>query len=30
PPVGVTIELIVGEVRSWHYEPWVWVDLTSP
>ncbi|MCG5213079.1 hypothetical protein [Streptosporangium sp. KLBMP 9127] len=30
PPVGITIELIVGEVRSWHYEPWVWVDLTSP
>lgn len=30
PPVGATIELVVGKVRSWHYEPWVWVDLTCP
>ncbi|MEU9163650.1 hypothetical protein AB0D29_25715 [Streptomyces sp. NPDC048424] len=29
PPVGTTVELIVGELRSWHHEPWVWVDLTS-
>ncbi|MFB7714128.1 hypothetical protein [Streptomyces sp. NPDC056105] len=29
PPVGTTVELVVGEVRSWHDEPWVWVDLTS-
>ncbi|MGW6571570.1 hypothetical protein ACWGAN_05250 [Streptomyces sp. NPDC054945] len=29
PPVGTTIELVVGEVRSWDHEPWVWVDLTS-
>ncbi|MFJ6485969.1 MULTISPECIES: hypothetical protein [unclassified Streptomyces] len=29
PPVGTVIELVVGEVRSWDHEPWVWVDLTS-
>ncbi|MFZ3474934.1 hypothetical protein ACODT3_01350 [Streptomyces sp. 4.24] len=29
PPVGATVELVVGAVRSWHREPWVWVDLTS-
>jgi hypothetical protein len=29
PAVGTTIELIVGEVRPWHHEPWIWVDLTS-
>ncbi|MFV6026710.1 hypothetical protein [Streptomyces sp. NPDC056264] len=30
PPVGVTVDLVVGEVRAWHHEPWVWVDLTAP
>ncbi|MGW7487533.1 hypothetical protein [Streptomyces sp. NPDC054786] len=29
PPVGTAIELVVGQVRSWHHAPWVWVDLTS-
>ncbi|GHG54643.1 hypothetical protein [Streptomyces griseocarneus] len=29
PPVGTTLELVIGEVRSWHHAPWVWVDLTS-
>jgi hypothetical protein len=28
PAVGSTIELVVGEVRSWNYAPWIWVDLT--
>lgn len=27
---GTTIELIIGEVRSWHRDPWIWVDLTAP
>ncbi|MFB7407004.1 hypothetical protein ACFCZ2_07430 [Streptomyces sp. NPDC056202] len=30
PPVGTTVDLVVGEVRAWHHEPWVWVDLTAP
>ncbi|MFH8565767.1 hypothetical protein [Streptomyces sp. NPDC017988] len=30
PPVGTTIDLAIGALRSWHYEPWVWVDLTCP
>ncbi|MFF2305535.1 hypothetical protein ACFVVP_23830 [Streptomyces sp. NPDC058128] len=30
PPVGATVDLVVGEVRAWHHEPWVWVDLTAP
>ncbi|QNP62705.1 hypothetical protein [Streptomyces genisteinicus] len=30
PPVGVTVDLVVGEVRAWHREPWIWVDLTAP
>ncbi|MFD9240358.1 hypothetical protein ACFV0D_00155 [Streptomyces sp. NPDC059556] len=30
PPVGVTVDLVVGDVRAWHHEPWVWVDLTTP
>lgn len=30
PPVGSTINLVVGEVRAWHYKPWIWVDLTAP
>ncbi|GAA2296555.1 hypothetical protein GCM10010234_43380 [Streptomyces hawaiiensis] len=30
PPVGGTIDLVVGEVRTWHHEPWIWVDLTAP
>jgi hypothetical protein len=29
PPVGATIDLVIGEVRTWHHEPWIWVDLTS-
>ncbi|OIK23826.1 hypothetical protein [Streptomyces malaysiense] len=29
PPVGTTIDLVVGEVRTWHREPWIWVDLTA-
>ncbi|WP_275002356.1 hypothetical protein [Promicromonospora iranensis] len=29
PPVGVTVELVIGAVRPWHHEPWVWVDLTA-
>lgn len=27
--VGSTIELVVGELRTWHHAPWIWVDLTS-
>ncbi|KIZ15695.1 hypothetical protein SNA_25520 [Streptomyces natalensis ATCC 27448] len=30
PPLGATIDLVIGELRSWHHEPWVWVDLTCP
>ncbi|MFF4907616.1 hypothetical protein [Streptomyces sp. NPDC001260] len=30
PPVGMTIELVIGEVRTWHRKPWIWVDLTAP
>ncbi|NKY14700.1 hypothetical protein HGA06_11170 [Streptomyces somaliensis DSM 40738] len=30
PLVGATISLVVGEVRAWHREPWIWVDLTAP
>ena len=29
PPVGATIDFVIGEVRPWHHEPWIWVDLTS-
>lgn len=29
PPVGGAIELVVGQIRPWHREPWVWVDLTN-
>ncbi|WP_326586119.1 hypothetical protein [Streptomyces sp. NBC_01294] len=29
PPVGTTVELVVGRVSSWDYAPWIWVDLTS-
>jgi len=30
PAVGTTIELVIGEVRSWAgHEPQVWVDLTA-
>jgi hypothetical protein len=28
PPVGMTVDLVIGEVRAWHREPWIWVDLT--
>ncbi|MGI5138680.1 MULTISPECIES: hypothetical protein [unclassified Streptomyces] len=30
PPVGATVDLVIGEVRTWQYEPWIWVDLTAP
>ncbi|CAL9570495.1 hypothetical protein [Streptomyces sp. enrichment culture] len=30
PPVGTTIDLVIAEVRTWHREPWMWVDLTAP
>ncbi|WP_309032702.1 hypothetical protein [Streptomyces alfalfae] len=30
PPVGATVDLVIGEVRTWHREPWIWVDLTAP
>ncbi|MFB7110118.1 hypothetical protein [Streptomyces sp. NPDC056190] len=30
PPVGMTIDLVIGEVRTWHRKPWIWVDLTAP
>ncbi|WP_037852044.1 hypothetical protein [Streptomyces sp. NRRL S-340] len=30
PPVGTTVDLVVGEVRAWDHKPWIWVDLTAP
>ncbi|MEU7373962.1 hypothetical protein [Streptomyces albidoflavus] len=30
PPVGATVDLVVGEVRDWHQAPWIWIDLTAP
>jgi len=30
PPVGATVDLVIGEVRAWHHKPWIWVDLTAP
>ena len=30
PPVGMTVDLVIGEVRAWHSQPWIWVDLTAP
>lgn len=30
PPVGATVDLVIGEVRTWHHKPWIWVDLTAP
>ncbi|MFD4169333.1 hypothetical protein ACFWQ1_29980 [Streptomyces albidoflavus] len=30
PPVGATVDLVVGEVRDWHHGPWIWIDLTAP
>ncbi|MFG3042472.1 hypothetical protein ACGFYZ_36795 [Streptomyces sp. NPDC048330] len=30
PPVGATVDLVIGEVRAWHHNPWIWVDLTAP
>ncbi|WP_432139031.1 MULTISPECIES: hypothetical protein [unclassified Streptomyces] len=30
PPVGMTIDLVISEVRTWHRKPWTWVDLTAP
>jgi len=29
PPVGATLDLVVGEVHAWDEEPWIWVDLTA-
>ncbi|MBL0778213.1 MULTISPECIES: hypothetical protein [Streptomyces] len=30
PPVGAAVDLVVGEVRDWQHEPWIWIDLTAP
>ncbi|MGW4166604.1 hypothetical protein ACWEGX_06705 [Streptomyces chartreusis] len=30
PPVGATVDLVVGRVRAWDRKPWIWVDLTAP
>ncbi|MGK5497066.1 hypothetical protein [Streptomyces sp. URMC 125] len=30
PPVGAAVDLVIGEVRTWHRKPWIWVDLTAP
>ncbi|MET7506767.1 hypothetical protein [Streptomyces albidoflavus] len=30
PPVGATVELVVGEVRDWYQAPWIWIGLTAP
>ncbi|GAA2288359.1 hypothetical protein GCM10010145_68560 [Streptomyces ruber] len=30
PPVGATVDLIIGRVRAWDRKPRVWVDLTAP
>ncbi|MFD4976920.1 hypothetical protein [Streptomyces sp. NPDC058424] len=30
PPVGMTVDLVIGEVRAWDHKPWIWVDLTAP
>ncbi|OWA11185.1 hypothetical protein B9W68_15295 [Streptomyces sp. CS227] len=30
PPVGAVVDLVVGEVRDWQHEPWIWIDLTAP
>jgi hypothetical protein len=30
PAIGTVLELVVGELRPWHHEPWVWVRLTYP
>ncbi|MFJ8826403.1 hypothetical protein ACIREE_32115 [Streptomyces sp. NPDC102467] len=30
PPMGAIVDLVVGEVRDWDHEPWIWVDLTAP
>ncbi|MER6070495.1 hypothetical protein ABT187_16990 [Streptomyces sp. NPDC001817] len=30
PPVGMTVDLVIGEVRAWDSKPWIWVDLTAP
>ncbi|MET8631419.1 hypothetical protein [Streptomyces sp. NPDC004680] len=30
PPVGATIDLVIGKVRAWDHNPWIWVDLTAP
>jgi hypothetical protein len=29
PPVGTTVGLVVGDIRAWQQEPWIWVDLTA-
>ncbi|MBP2050444.1 hypothetical protein J2Z21_003383 [Streptomyces griseochromogenes] len=30
PPVGATVDLVIGKVRDWDRKPWIWVDLTAP
>ncbi|MEV5801719.1 hypothetical protein [Streptomyces collinus] len=29
PPVGMAVDLVIGEVRAWDHKPWIWVDLTA-
>ncbi|NEC14575.1 hypothetical protein G3I34_20370 [Streptomyces sp. SID8014] len=30
PSVGDTVDLVVGEVRGRHREPWMWIERTAP
>ncbi|WP_328933448.1 hypothetical protein [Streptomyces sp. NBC_00228] len=30
PSVGTTVDLVVGEIRTWDHKPWIWLDLTAP
>ncbi|WP_329020356.1 hypothetical protein [Streptomyces sp. NBC_00690] len=30
PPVGATIDLVIGRLRTWDHKPGIWVDLTAP
>jgi hypothetical protein len=29
PSIGTTVEFVIGELRPWHQEPWMWVDLAT-